>query len=67
MNNKFSNIQIRNHVQKKKQKKQMIQIHTFKEEGKERSKGTPQLGGQWKVQSFMALGIFHVWWPFKMN
>jgi hypothetical protein len=56
MNNKFSNIQVRNHVQKKK-KRQMIQIHTFKEEGKERSKGTPLVGN----------GRFQASWPLEYS
>jgi hypothetical protein len=33
----------------------MIQIHTFKEKEKEGGEGRPQLGGQWKVPSLMAL------------
>jgi hypothetical protein len=39
----------------------MIQIRAFKEKRKEGSEGRPQLGGQWKVPSLMALGMFHVW------
>jgi hypothetical protein len=38
----------------------MIQICVFKEKGKEGGEGRPQLGGQWKVPSLMALGMFHV-------
>jgi hypothetical protein len=33
----------------------MIQTYAFKEKGKERSKGRPQLGGAWKVPSLVAL------------
>jgi hypothetical protein len=33
----------------------MIQICTFKEKGKEGGEGRPQLGGQWKVLSLVAL------------
>jgi hypothetical protein len=38
----------------------MIQIRTFKKKGKEGGKGRTQLGGQWKVPSLVALGMFHV-------
>jgi hypothetical protein len=48
-----------------KKKRQMIQIHAFKEKGKEEGEGRPQLGGQWKVPSWVALGMFHAWWPLK--
>jgi hypothetical protein len=39
----------------------MIKICTFKENQKEGGKGKPQLCGQWKVPSLVALGMFHVW------
>jgi len=45
----------------------MIQICTFKEKGKERSKGRPQLGGQWKVLSLLALERFQAWWLFECS
>jgi len=35
--------------------KEMIQIRIFKEKGKEGGEGKPQLGGQWKVPSLMAI------------
>ncbi len=35
-----------------KKKKQMIQIHAFREKEKEGGKGRPQLGGQWNVPMF---------------
>jgi hypothetical protein len=35
----------------------MIQICTFKEKEKEGGKGGPQLGGQWKVPSLVALDM----------
>jgi hypothetical protein len=38
----------------------MIQIHAFIKKGEEGGEGRPQLGGQWKVLSLVALGIFHV-------
>jgi hypothetical protein len=38
----------------------MIQIHAFKEKGKEGSKGRSQFDDQWKVPSLVALGLFHV-------
>jgi hypothetical protein len=43
----------------------MIQIHVFKEKGREGNKGRPQLGGQWKVPSLVVFGrkrksIFHL-------
>jgi len=34
----------------------MIQIHTFKEKGKEGGEGRPQFGGQWKVPCLVAFG-----------
>jgi hypothetical protein len=34
----------------------MIQIWAFKEKKKEGGEGRPQLGGQWKVSSLVALG-----------
>jgi hypothetical protein len=39
----------------------MIQICTFKKKEKKGGERKPQLGGQWKVPSLVALGIFHVW------
>jgi hypothetical protein len=39
----------------------MIQICAFKEKEKEGGEGEPQLGGQWKAPSLVALGMFHVW------
>ncbi len=39
----------------------MIKIHTFIKKGKEGSEGRPQIGGQWKVPSLVAFGMFHVW------
>jgi hypothetical protein len=39
----------------------MIQICTCKEKEKEGDKRRRQVGGQWKVPSLVALGIFHVW------
>ncbi len=44
----------------------MIQIHSFKEEEKERSEGRPQLGGLWKVSNFWwPLKGSNAWWPLK--
>jgi hypothetical protein len=37
----------------------MIQIHAFKKKAKEEVKEDSQLGGQWKVPSLVAFGIFH--------
>jgi hypothetical protein len=43
----------------------MIQIRTFKKKEKEGGEGSPQLDGQWKVPSLVALKMFHAWWPLK--
>ncbi len=38
-----------------KNKRQMIQIFAFKEKRKKKAREDPQLGGQWKVPSLVAL------------
>jgi len=39
----------------------MIQICAFKKKRKERHERKPRVGGQWKVPSLVALGMFHAW------
>jgi hypothetical protein len=48
-----------------KKKRQMIKIRTFNEKGKEGGERRPQLGGQWKVPSLVARGMFHVQMPLE--
>jgi hypothetical protein len=34
----------------------------LKRRGREEIRKDPQLGGQWKVPSLVALGMFQTWW-----
>jgi hypothetical protein len=43
----------------------MIHIFSFKNKEKKVGEGRPQLGGQWKVPSLVALGMLHVWCPLE--
>jgi len=44
----------------------MIQVHLFKKRRRE-MKVDPKLGGQWKVPSLVANGMFQVWWPMECS
>jgi hypothetical protein len=51
--NKFSNIQIKNHVRKKKAK--LSKFVFLKRRGRKEAKKDLQLSGQWKVPSLVTL------------